>query len=118
MIVKSVTHALQPVSRAHSEHASHRSVALRVFHKKALAFEHDMPGSCEQIRLASQKRRFENTSCCSHLDTPRTDAPITNATTIIPRQAEPNMRFPAFLDGSLSWGTLPVQARMIQVFMS
>lgn len=44
----------------------------------------------------------------SYIDTPRTSAPITNATTIIPRQAEANPKLPAFVDGRLAWGGQPV----------
>lgn len=43
----------------------------------------------------------------SFVDTSRTSIPITNSTTIVPRQAEPNTRLPAYLDSKLAWGGLP-----------
>ena len=47
----------------------------------------------------------------SYLETERTDAPITNTTTIIPRQAEPNVKLPAYLGGDLAWGGQPISVR-------
>lgn len=44
----------------------------------------------------------------SYIDTARTNNPITEDTTIVPRQAEPNVKLPAFLDGVLAWGGIPV----------
>ncbi len=44
----------------------------------------------------------------SYIETERTEAPITNTTTVIPRQAEPNVKLPAFLEGTLAWGGLPI----------
>lgn len=47
----------------------------------------------------------------SFIDTNRTDMPITNATTIVPRQAEPNTKLPAYLDGRIAWGGVPDKVR-------
>ena len=49
----------------------------------------------------------------SFLDTNRTDTPITNTTTIIPRQAEPNVNLPAYLDGRVAWGGVPIEVSLI-----
>ena len=49
----------------------------------------------------------------SFIDTNRTDTPITNATTIIPRQAEPNVNLPAYLDGRVAWGGVPIEVSLI-----
>jgi len=48
----------------------------------------------------------------SFLETPRT-GPITNTTTIIPRQAEPNPRLPAYVDGALAWGGVPIAVTLL-----
>ena len=48
----------------------------------------------------------------SYLDTPRTGT-ITNMTTIVPRQAQPNPRLPAYVDGALAWGGMPMAVSLL-----
>ncbi|KAK9918851.1 hypothetical protein WJX75_007510 [Coccomyxa subellipsoidea] len=62
------------------------------------------------IRIESRQflREMNATSDYSYLDTPRSGAPISNTTNIVPRLAEPNTHIPAYLDNHVAWGGQPV----------
>ncbi|EIE21885.1 hypothetical protein COCSUDRAFT_56332 [Coccomyxa subellipsoidea C-169] len=62
------------------------------------------------LRIESRQflREMNASSDYSYLDTPRSSAPISNTTNIVPRLAEPNTHIPAFLDNGIAWGGQPV----------
>ena len=62
------------------------------------------------VRISSQQLLAQMNSSLdySFLDTPRSNATISNHTNIVPREAAANTRIPAFLNTTLIWGGVPV----------
>ncbi|CAK0785369.1 hypothetical protein CVIRNUC_008577, partial [Coccomyxa viridis] len=62
------------------------------------------------LRIESRQflREMNATQDYSYLDTPRSSAPISNTTNIVPRLAEANGRIPAYVDMLPAWGSKPV----------
>lgn len=51
----------------------------------------------------------------SYINTSRSAVPITNATTIIPRQAQANPKLPAYIAGDVVWGTKPIMVGRLKL---
>lgn len=68
-----------------------------------------------EVLLRIQSRQFlrsvNASNDYSYFDSPRSGAPITNSTNVVPRIAVPNIRIPGYLDGLLVWGAVPVPVR-------